>query len=260
MTILHDEDVFLPREDDDIADAVRKSLALRGVEVLTGVKVRSVRQAQENAEVTFEDSQGEKTLDADAVLVATGRRPETGGLNLKAAGIEVNSRGGIITDDSMMTTAPEVYAMGDVTGGLQFTYISLDDSRIVKSRILGDGSYTLKKRGAVPYSVFLAPAFSRVGLSEKDAIAAGYQVKIARLAAADIVKSKVLEQTDGLLKAVIDEKTGLILGAHLFCEESYELINIIKIAMDTKAPYTMLRDMIFTHPTMAEAFNDLFAV
>ena len=99
-----------------------------------------------------------------------------------------------------------------------------------------------------------------MGLSEKDAIAAGYQVKIARLAAADIVKSKVLEQTDGLLKAVIDEKTGLILGAHLFCEESYELINIIKIAMDTKAPYTMLRDMIFTHPTMAEAFNDLFAV
>lgn len=260
VTILQDEDVFLPREDADIADAVRKSLALRGVEVLTGVKVRSVRQAQENAAVTFEDSKGEKTLNADAVLVATGRRPETGSLNLKAAGIEVNSRGGIITDDSMMTTAPEVYAMGDVTGGLQFTYISLDDSRIIKSRILGDGSYTLKKRGAVPYSVFLAPAFSRVGLSEKDAIAAGYQVKTARLAAADIVKSKVLEQTDGLLKAVIDEKTGLILGAHLFCEESYELINIIKMAMDTNAPYTMLRDMIFTHPTMAEAFNDLFAV
>ncbi len=102
----------------------------------------------------FEDREGVRKLEADAVLIATGRRPNTKELNLEAAGIEVNARGGIITDDSMMTTAPDVYAMGDVTGGLQFTYISLDDSRIVKSKILGDGSYTLKDRGAVPYSVF----------------------------------------------------------------------------------------------------------
>jgi len=99
-----------------------------------------------------------------------------------------------------------------------------------------------------------------VGLSEKDARDAGYQVKIATVSASEIVKSKVLEQPDGLLKAVIDEKTGLILGAHLFCEESYELINIIKMAMDAKLPYTVLRDMIFTHPTMAESLNELFAV
>ena len=260
MSILQDGDVFLPREDADIAGAVRKSLSGRGIDVLTGVKVKAVEQAEGRAAVVFEDREGVRKLEADAVLIATGRRPNTKELNLEAAGIEVNARGGIITDDSMMTTAPDVYAMGDVTGGLQFTYISLDDSRIVKSKILGDGSYTLKDRGAVPYSVFLAPAFSRVGLSEKDARDAGYQVKIATVSASEIVKSKVLEQPDGLLKAVIDEKTGLILGAHLFCEESYELINIIKMAMDAKLPYTVLRDMIFTHPTMAESLNELFAV
>ena len=109
-------------------------------------------------------------LEAEAVLVATGRRPNTAGLNLEAAGVEIGPRGGIVTDDSLTTTAPHIYAMGDVRGGLQFTYISLDDFRIVKSKVLGDGSYTLKERGAVPYSVFLIPPFSRVGLSEKEAV------------------------------------------------------------------------------------------
>jgi len=108
--------------------------------------------------------------------------------------------------------------------------------------------------------VFLDPPFSRVGLSEKEAVKAGYRVKTARLAAAAIPKAQVLEQPAGLLKAVIDEETGLILGAHLFCEESYEMINMIKLAMDAKVSYTVLRDAIYTHPTMSEAFNDLFAV
>ncbi len=150
--------------------------------------------------------------------------------------------------------------MGDVTGGLQFTYISLDDYRIVASKILGDGSYTLDKRGAVPYSVFLNPPFSRVGMSEKEAVEAGYHVKTAKLPAAAIPKAQVLEQPDGLLKAVLDADTNKILGAHLFCEESHELINLIKVAMDAGLDYTVLKNMIFTHPTMGEALNDLFSV
>lgn len=149
--------------------------------------------------------------------------------------------------------------MGDVRGGLQFTYISLDDYRIVKSKVLGDGRYTLKERGAVPCSVFLNPPFSRVSLSEKEARKKGYKVRVARLAAAAIPKAQVLEQPAGRLKAVIDEETSLILGAHLFCEESYELINMIKLAMDTKVHYGVLRDAVYTHPTMSEGFNDLFA-
>lgn len=260
VTILQDGDIFLPREDEEIAGAVRESLESRGIRVMTGVKVKALEQAEGRALVAVDNGKEVKKLEAEAVLVATGRRPNTAGLNLEAAGVEIGPRGGIVTDDSLTTTAPHIYAMGDVRGGLQFTYISLDDFRIVKSKVLGDGSYTLKERGAVPYSVFLIPPFSRVGLSEKEAVEKGYKVKVARLAAAAIPKAQVLEQPAGLLKAVIDEETGLILGAHLFCQESYEMINMIKLAMDAKVPYQVLRDTIYTHPTMSEAFNDLFAV
>lgn len=260
VTILQDGDIFLPREDEEIAGAVRESLEARGIRVMTGVKVKELEQADGRALVAVDTGKEVQKLEAEAVLVATGRRPNTEGLNLEAAGVEIGPRGGIVTDDSLTTTAPHIYAMGDVRGGLQFTYISLDDFRIVKSKVLGDGSYTLKQRGAVPYSVFLIPPFSRVGLSEKEAVEKGYKVKVARLAAAAIPKAQVLEQPAGLLKAVIDEETGLILGAHLFCQESYEMINMIKLAMDAKVPYQVLRDTIYTHPTMSEAFNDLFAV
>lgn len=260
VTILQDGDIFLPREDEEIAGAVRESLESRGIRVMTGVKVKALEQAGGRALVAVDNGKEVQKLEAEAVLVATGRRPNTAGLNLEAAGVEIGPRGGIVTDDSLTTTAPHIYAMGDVRGGLQFTYISLDDFRIVKSKVLGDGSYTLKERGAVPYSVFLIPPFSRVGLSEKEAVEKGYKVKVARLAAAAIPKTQVLEQPAGLLKAVIDEETGLILGAHLFCQESYEMINMIKLAMDAKVPYQVLRDTIYTHPTMSEAFNDLFAV
>ena len=260
VTILQDGDIFLPREDEEIAGAVRESLESRGIRVMTGVKVKALEQAGGKALVAVDNGKEVQKLEAEAVLVATGRRPNTAGLNLEAAGVEIGPRGGIVTDDSLTTTAPHIYAMGDVRGGLQFTYISLDDFRIVKSKVLGDGSYTLKERGAVPYSVFLIPPFSRVGLSEKEAVEKGYKVKVARLAAAVIPKAQVLEQPAGLLKAVIDEETGLILGAHLFCQESYEMINMIKLAMDAKVPYQVLRDTIYTHPTMSEAFNDLFAV
>ena len=259
VTILQDGDIFLPREDEEIAGAVRESLESRGIRVMTGVKVKALEQAGGKALVAVDNGKEVQKLEAEAVLVATGRRPNTAGLNLEA-GVEIGPRGGIVTDDSLTTTAPHIYAMGDVRGGLQFTYISLDDFRIVKSKVLGDGSYTLKERGAVPYSVFLIPPFSRVGLSEKEAVEKGYKVKVARLAAAAIPKAQVLEQPAGLLKAVIDEETGLILGAHLFCQESYEMINMIKLAMDAKVPYQVLRDTIYTHPTMSEAFNDLFAV
>lgn len=259
VTILQDGDRFLPREDEEIAGEVRKNLKARGAEVVTGVKVEAVEQKDGHAEVRV--SRGEETVifPAEAVLIATGRKPNTKDLNLEAAGVEVTARGGIVTDDSLRTSAEHIYAMGDVRGSLQFTYISLDDFRIVRSAVLGDGSYTLKERGAVPYSVFLNPPFSRAGMSEEEAVKAGYKVIVKKLAAAAIPKAQVSGQPSGLLKAVIDEETGKILGAHLFCEESHEMINMVKLAMDAGLPYTMLRDMIYTHPTMSESFNDLFA-
>ena len=200
-----------------------------------------------------------RTLEAEAVLVATGRRPELEGLHPEAAGVELTPRGAVKVDAQLRTTAPHIFAMGDVAGGLQFTYISLDDSRIVRSALLGDGGRTTENRGAVPYSVFLDPPFSRVGLTEQEARDAGYQVKIARLQAAAIPKAQILRQPTGLLKAVVDADSGRVLGAHLFCAESHEMINLLKLAVDQKIPYTALRDAVYTHPTMSEALNDLFS-
>jgi pyruvate/2-oxoglutarate dehydrogenase complex dihydrolipoamide dehydrogenase (E3) component len=146
--------------------------------------------------------------------------------------------------------------MGDVNGGLQFTYISLDDFRIVKSYLENPSSARkLSERKNVAYSVFISPAFSRVGLSEADAKAKGIEYKLFTLPAGAIPKALVLGNTTGLLKALVDPKTNLILGAHLYCNESYELINLISLAMDYQIPYTALRDKIYTHPTMSEALQ-----
>ncbi len=258
VTIIQNGERFLPREDEEIAQAVLENLQSRGVEVLLGAEISSIDGDESEAIVALVQNGETKHITADTVLVATGRRPNTDGLGLALVGVEMTRRGGIATDEHLRTTVPNIYAMGDVVGGLQFTYISLDDYRIVKSAVLGDGSYTTEGRGAVPYSVFLDPPFSRVGMSEQEALEKGYTIKVARLAAAAIPKALVVGQPSGVLKAVIDERTGCILGAHLFCEESHEMINTVKLAMDAKLPYTVLRDMIFTHPTMSESLNDLF--
>lgn len=259
VTMVQDGETFLPREDAEVAAEVLKSLESRGVRVIRSAKVEAVEDRAGQAMVAVSTSAGQELLPAAAVLVATGRRPNVAALDLAAAGVELTERGAVKTDEHLRTTAPNIWAMGDVAGGLQFTYISLDDFRIVKSQILGDGSRTTHNRGAVPYSVFLDPPFSRVGLTEAEARAAGCRLKIARLAAGAIPKAQVLQKPVGLLKAVIDAETGHILGAHLFCEESHELINLLKLAVDQKIPYPVLRDAIYTHPTMSEALNDLFA-
>ena len=259
VSIVADGTRFLPREDEQVAGVVLESLRSRGIDVLLGARTLSVRDEGERTALSLEVD-GEKTEPvADAVLVATGRRPNVEGLALEKAGVELTERGAVRVDEHLRTTAPGVWAMGDVVGGLQFTYVSLDDFRIVASDVLGDGSRTTKNRGAVPYSVFIDPPFSRVGLSEGQALAEGYAIKVATLPAAAIPKANVLEKPVGLLKVVIDADTDLILGAHLFCEESHETINLVKLAMDAHVPYTTLRDSIYTHPTMTEALNDLFA-
>lgn len=258
VTVVQDQPDFLPREDREIAQAVLESLRARGVTILTGVQVQSIAAGSQSDRIALKTPDGDQTLEAEAILIATGRRPNTQGLNPEAAGVALNERGAIQTDAFLRTTAPCIRAAGDVTGGLQFTYISLDDFRIIKDQMPGKSVRTTKNRGAVPYSVFLDPPFSRVGLSEQQAREQGYEVKIARLPAAAIPKAQVLRKTAGLLKAVVDANTDELLGAHLFCAESHELVNLLKLAMDAHLPYTALRDAIYTHPTMSESLNDLF--
>ncbi|QNM04843.1 FAD-dependent oxidoreductase [Qiania dongpingensis] len=257
VTILQDGETFLKREDRDMAEAIRSILEERGVEFRLGAKIQKVEAKEGYAETRILWEGAEMLLQSQAVLAAAGRKPNTEGLDAENAGVRRNARGAVIVDDELKTSAPNIWAMGDVTGGLQFTYVSLDDFRIIWSQMNG-GDYTRADRKNVPYSVFITPSFSRVGLNEEEARAAGYQVKILKMPAAAIPKAQVLKNPKGLLKAVIDEKTNRILGAMLLCEESYEMINTVKLAMDLEADYRFLGKQIYTHPTMSEAFNDLF--
>ena len=259
VTVLQGGEEFLPREDADVARAVREDFEQRGIKLMLGAQVKSLEDDVAQVLVIADVDGKEMRLPGDFALVATGRRPATDGLNLEAAGVQVDGRGAIVTDEHLRTTAPNIWAMGDVVGGLQFTYLSLDDFRIVRDDVLGDGARTTANRGTVPYSVFLDPPFSRAGMTEQEARAAGLNVKVAKLPAAAIPKAQLLQKPTGLLKAVIDADTDLVLGVHLFCEESYEMVNTAKLAMDAGLPYQVLRDAVYTHPTMSEAFNDLFA-
>ena len=256
VTVLQDGDRFLPKEDEDIAAAIHDIMEKRGVKFVTGAKIKELR----GGDVVYEKDGAEVVLPGDAVLLATGRRANTASLNCAAAGVELTPRGAVQVDEHLRTTAPNIWAMGDVAGGLQFTYVSLDDYRIVLSQLNGHGERTSKNRGSVPYSVFMDTPLSRVGITERDAAEKGLPYRVLKMPAAAVPKAQVLRKTDGMLKAVVNTETGRILGVSLLCAESYEMINTVKLAMDMDAPYTVLRDQIFTHPTMSEALNDLFSL
>ena len=255
VTVVQDGDVFLPREDEDIAKAIRDVLEAKNVEIVTGAKVTKVDEGK----LYYEVAGKSKTLASDAILLAVGRRPNTDGLGCENAGVKLTERGAVETDEHLKTSVSNIWAAGDVCGKLQFTYISLDDSRIIWDEIMGEDKRTTQNRGAFSYSVFINPPFSRVGMSEKEAKTAGIEYKVLSLSANAIPKAKVLRKTDGLLKALVTAD-GTILGAQLFCEESYEMINFIKLAMDHNIKAKDIVNFIFTHPTMSESLNDLFAM
>lgn len=263
VTILQDTMDFIPREDREMAKAIEENMEKMGITLCKGVTVQEIQDKEEESLILFQQGGEGKTITADAILVATGRKPNVENLALEKAGLSLTERGAIPVDSSLRTKVPHIFAMGDVTGGLQFTYISLDDFRIVKAALeqeaKGEGTAlrSTENRGAIPYSVFLTPAFSRVGITEEEAKAQGKQYRVAKLPVAAIPKAQVLRQTAGLLKVIIEEGSNLILGAHLYCPESYEMINLIKLAMDQKIPANVLASQIYTHPTMTEAFNDL---
>jgi len=255
VTVLEVYNTFLPREDDDISERIKADLEAAGVVFKFGVKINKI--FDDNNRVVVDAENFEQS--ADKLLIATGRKPNTTGLGLENTGVQLGERGEIVVNEKLETRASGVWALGDVHGGLQFTYTSLDDFRIVQSQLYGDGSYTLNNRIVVPNSVFISPTLSSVGLNEKAARAAGIDYRLFKLEATAIPKSAVLSQSKGLLKALVSPETDEILGTTLYAEDSHEVINLLSLAIKAKLPYTMIRDQIFTHPTMSEALNDLFA-
>ena len=261
VTVLESYPELIAREDRDIAASVKETLEKKGIVFRMNAKVQSVNRVEDKAIVTFADSQTNEVfvLEADAVLLATGRRPNTKDLNLQVAGVEVDVRGAIIVDEYLKTTNPNIRAVGDVKGGLQFTYISLDDYRIVREDLFGVKERRTGDRNPVSYSVFIDPPLSRIGLNEEEARRQNRDIIVKKLPVMAIPRAKTLGETDGLLKAIIDKNTGKILGCVLFAPDSSEVINTVAVAMKTGQDYTFLRDFIFTHPSMSEALNDLFS-
>ena len=257
VIVLDTNEKFLKREDDDISEMLFNDLSQDGIEFNLGAKVVEVKDLSDKVEISYEINGKKQTVKADKLLVATGRKPVTENLGLENTDIELDERGAIKVDDYLRTTAENVWAIGDVKGGPQFTYISLDDFRIIFDQLYGKGERKVSDRNIIPYSVFITPALSRVGLNEVEAKNKGIEYKLFKLAATSIPKAKVIGNTRGMYKILVDPDTEEILGATIYGEESYEVINLIALAMKAKLPYTMLRDQIYTHPTMTEALNDV---
>ena len=249
---------FLPNEDRDIAAAIRAVLEDEGVEFVDNVETQSVRRDSGGIELAYTRDGVPDSLRCSHLMLAVGRTPNTAGLGLEAAGVQVDKRGAITVDDHLQTTADNVYAVGDCNGGPLFTHVSWDDYRILLANVLhGAGRSTAGR--LVPYTLFIDPELGRVGLTEEQARAQGLDIAVATLPAGKIPRANTAGETKGLLKAVVDRKTQQILGCSLFCHSAGEVMSVVQMAMIGQVPYTAVRDTIFTHPTMAESLNLLFA-
>lgn len=258
VTILDHHAQLLGREDADVAAEVTNDLANLDIKIELNAELTSVTDNGQQVLLTYQQAGQKRQTEFDAVLVAAGRRPNIDGLGLENTDIALTKRDAIQVDQYLRTTVPNVWALGDVNGGPMFTYISLDDFRIVKDQLFGEGKRTTADRNVVPTASFLTPPLANVGINERQAQADNKDYLVFKLPVKAIPKARVLEDQRGVYKAIVERDTHRILGATLYAAESHETINLIALAMKAGLPYETLRDMIFTHPTMSEALNDLF--
>lgn len=258
VTVVQRGPRLLAREDGDIADAVAEILREDGIEVLLSTQAVRASGGPGAISLTVTAPGGERTLRGSHLLVATGRAPNTEALDLAAAGIDTDGRGQIVVNERLETSAPGVYAAGDVTGGPAFTHTSYDDYRVLKARLI-DGAEASTAGRLVPYTVFIDPQLGRVGLGEEEARRQGLAVRVARMPMSSVARAIEVGETRGVLKAVVDAATGRILGAAALGIEGGEIMSMLQIAMMGELPYTALRDGVFAHPTLAESLNNLFA-
>jgi len=258
VTIIQRGAYLLTREDADVAGEVATILREDGIEVLLETRpVRVEQSSAGNISLTVQTPAGERTLTGSHLLIAVGRVPNTDWLNLDAAGIQVDKRGFIQVNERLETNVPGVYALGDIKGGPAFTHISYDDFRIIRTNLLEKGNASIHGR-LVPYTVFIDPQLGRIGLSETDARAQGRDIKVAKMPMNYVARALEVDESRGFMKAVVDAGTGQILGAAILGIEGGEIMAMLEVAMMGKVPYTVLRDAVFAHPTLAESLNNLF--
>lgn len=259
VTIIQRAAKLLNREDADVADEVANIMREDGVEVLLETKPVSVRQSDDGMiHLTVQSPGREHTLVGSHLLQAAGRVPNSDWLNLEATGVRVDKRGSIEVNDRLETNVPGIYALGDIKGGPAFTHISYDDFRIIRTNLLEHGHASIRDR-LVPYTVFIDPQLGRVGLSESEARAQGHNIKVAKIPMDYVARALEVDESRGFMKAVVDADTNQILGCAILGLEGGEIMAMLEIAMLGKLPYTVLRDAVFAHPTLAESLNNLFS-
>ncbi len=259
VTIVHRRAQVLAREDADVAEEVAKILHEDGIAVLLETTPLHVEQkASGTIHLTVRAPAGERSFSGSHLLVAAGRIPNTEWLNLTATEVQTDQRGYIQVNERLETNVPGIYALGDVKGGPAFTHISYDDFRIIRTNLLEGGNATIKDR-LVPYTVFIDPQLGRVGLSETEARAQGRNIRLAKMPMNYVARALEVDEPRGFMKAVVDADTKQILGCAVLGIEGGEIMAMLEVAMMGKVPYTVLRDAVFAHPTLAESLNNLFA-
>jgi pyruvate/2-oxoglutarate dehydrogenase complex dihydrolipoamide dehydrogenase (E3) component len=258
VTIVQSAARLLMLEDDDVSDEVAAVLREEGIEVLTSSTPLRVERAGGGIRLTVQTEDGERQIEGSHLLSAIGRIPNTEALTPEAAGIRLDGNGYIEVDEHLETSAPGVYAMGDVRGGPAFTHASFDDYRVLHANLIGHEKASTRDR-LIPYAVFIDPQLGRVGLSEREARVQGRAVRVAKVPMGAVVRAIETGETRGFMKAVVDAGSGEILGAAVLGSEGGEIMTIIQAAMLGNLTYRTMADAIFTHPLLAEGLNTLFA-
>ncbi|MDB6112036.1 MAG: merA [Pedosphaera sp.] len=261
VTVVERGSLILGREDTDVAETLAACLKEEGIEIHLHADIERIRKSpQGGISATFRTPEGANQWVGSEILVALGRSPVTADLALANARVETNAGGFIKVNDRLETSVPGIWAIGDVSGGPQFTHASLDDFRIIRDNVFGNGSRSRADR-YVPSTLFTEPELAHIGLTEREAAERGVEFQVLKVPITPLTvpRAKTTGQLQGLLKAVVEKSTKRILGCTLLAADAGEMIGTVQMAMIAKLPATALRDAVLTHPTMVEGFNALFA-
>ena len=258
VTVLHNTSQLLPNEDHDVADEITRIFTEEGIAVWVPAEILSVSgRSGAGVSLAVRTAAGETTISGSDILVAAGRTPNTAGIGLESAGINLDSRGYISVNDRLEATSSNVWAIGECAGSPQFTHASLDDFRIIRDNLAGGHRNTRDR--IIPSCLFTDPQVAHLGLTEAEAARRGIPVLVVKLPAAAVLRTRTISETVGFMKALVDPKNDRILGFTMVGPEAGEVLAVVQMAMLGGLPYSVLRDAILTHPTMAEGLNALFS-
>jgi pyruvate/2-oxoglutarate dehydrogenase complex dihydrolipoamide dehydrogenase (E3) component len=258
VTVIEAGPKILGREDLDVAQEMQRILGDEGIEIVAGAELLQVRgRSGDQVGLVVRTRAGERTIEASDMLVSTGRVPNTAGIGLKEAGIELDDRGYVRVNERLETSAPDVWAIGECAGSPQFTHISEDDFRVIRDNLAGKHRSTRDR--LVPYCMFTDPPLARIGLGEDEAQRRGIAARVVKLPMDSVLRAQATDERQGFMKALIAENDGRILGFAMIGAEAGEVLAAVQMAMLAGVSSSRLADTAFAHPTMAEGLSFLFS-